>query len=166
MSATQFLFWFLSILALFSAIMMVVSKNPVYSVMWLIVVFFAISGHYVLLNAQFLAIVNLIVYAGAIMVLFLFVIMLMNLNAETEPQKNKWLKIAGVIGGGALLLVLVASLKEADLHNRIAETGKGEIGLIHNLGMVLFKEYVIPFEISSILFLSAMVGTVVIGKKD
>lgn len=166
MNATQFLFWFLSILAIFSAIMMVVSKNPVHSVLWLIAVFFSISGHYILLNAQFLAIVNLIVYAGAIMVLFLFVIMLMNLNAETEPQKNKWLKIAGVIGGGALLLVLVAALKDADLRNRIAETGKGDIGLIHNLGMVLFKEYVIPFEISSVLFLSAMVGTVVIGKKD
>jgi NADH-quinone oxidoreductase subunit J len=166
MTATQFLFWFLSILALFSAIMVVVSKNPVHSVLWLIVVFFSISGHYILLNAQFLAIVNLIVYAGAIMVLFLFVIMLMNLNAETEPQKNKWLKIAGVIGGGALLLVLVAALKSADMHNRIAETGGGDIGLIHNLGMVLFKEYVIPFEISSVLFLSAMVGTVVIGKKE
>jgi NADH-quinone oxidoreductase subunit J len=166
MSATQFLFWFLSILALISAIMMVVSKNPVHSVLWLIMVFFAISGHYVLLNAQFLAIVNLIVYAGAIMVLFLFVIMLMNLNAETEPQKNKWLKIAGVIGGGALLLVLVAALKDADLRNRLAETGGGEIGLIHNLGLVLFNDYVIPFEISSVLFLSAMVGTVVIGKKD
>jgi NADH-quinone oxidoreductase subunit J len=166
MTATQFLFWFLSILALFSAIMVVVSKNPVHSVLWLIVVFFSISGHYILLNAQFLAIVNLIVYAGAIMVLFLFVIMLMNLNAETEPQKNKWLKIAGVIGGGALLLVLVAALKSADMHNRIAETGSGDIGLIHNLGMVLFKEYVIPFEISSVLFLSAMVGTVVIGKKE
>ena len=166
MNATQFLFWFLSILAIFSAIMMVVSKNPVHSVLWLIAVFFSISGHYILLNAQFLAIVNLIVYAGAIMVLFLFVIMLMNLNAETEPQKNKWLKIAGVIGGGALLLVLVAALKDADLRNRIAEMGKGDIGLIHNLGMVLFKEYVIPFEISSVLFLSAMVGTVVIGKKD
>ncbi len=166
MSATQVLFWFLSILAIFSAIMVVVSKNPVHSVLWLIVVFFTISGHYILLNAQFLAIVNLIVYAGAIMVLFLFVLMLMNLNAETEPQKNKWLKIAGVIGGGALLLVLVAALKGADNMNRIAETGKGDIGLIHNLGLVLFQEYVIPFEISSVLFLSAMVGTVVIGKKE
>ena len=166
MSATQFLFWFLSILAIFSAIMVVVSKNPVHSVLWLIVVFFTISGHYILLNAQFLAIVNLIVYAGAIMVLFLFVIMLMNLNADTEPQKNKWLKIAGVIGGGALLLVLVAALKGADTMTHVAEMGKGDIGLIHNLGLVLFNDYVIPFEISSVLFLSAMVGTVVIGKKD
>jgi NADH-quinone oxidoreductase subunit J len=166
MGTTQFLFWFLSILALFSAIMVVVSKNPVHSVLWLIIVFFAISGHYILLNAQFLAIVNLIVYAGAIMVLFLFVIMLMNLNADTEPQKNKWLKIAGVIAGGSLLLVLVAALKNADLRKQIAQTGQGDIGLIHNLGMVLFSDYVVPFEVSSILFLSAMVGAVVIGKKE
>src|SRR5580765_4457060 len=166
MTATEILCWFLSALAFFSALMVLVSKSPVHSVLWLIVVFFAISGHYILMNAQFLAIVNLIVYAGAIMVLFLFVIMLMNLNSETEPQKNKWLKIAGVIGGGALLLVLVAALKDADIHNRMAETGRGDIGLIRNLGMVLFKDYVIPFEISSVLFLSAMVGTVVIGKNE
>ncbi|HTQ64153.1 MAG TPA: NADH-quinone oxidoreductase subunit J [Puia sp.] len=166
MNATQFLFWFLSVVAIFSAIMVVVSKNPVHSVLWLIIVFFTISGHYILLNAQFLAIVNLIVYAGAIMVLFLFVIMLMNLNSDTEPQKNKWLKIAGVIGGGALLLVLVAALKDADIKNQLAQTGTGDIGLIHNLGIALFNDYVIPFEVSSILFLSAMVGAVVIGKKE
>jgi NADH-quinone oxidoreductase subunit J len=166
MGMTQILFWFLSVLALFSAIMVVVSKNPVHSVLWLIAVFFAISGHYILLNAQFLAIVNLIVYAGAIMVLFLFVIMLMNLNSDTEPQKNKWLKIAGVIAGGALLLVFVAALKNADLKNQMAEVTNGDIGLIHNLGTALFKDYVVPFEISSVLFLSAMVGAVVIGKKE
>ncbi len=166
MNTTQILFWFLSVLALFSAIMVVVSKNPVHSVLWLIAVFFAISGHYILLNAQFLAIVNLIVYAGAIMVLFLFVIMLMNLNADTEPQKNKWLKIAGVIAGGALLLVFVAALKNADLKNQVAQVKNGDIGLIHNLGMALFNDYLVPFEVSSVLFLSAMVGAVVIGKKE
>lgn len=166
MGTTQILFWFLSVLAILGAIMVVVSKSPVHSVLWLIIVFFAISGHYILLNAQFLAIVNLIVYAGAIMVLFLFVIMLMNLNADTEPQKNKWLKMAGVVAGGALLLVLVAALKTADFKNQVAQTGTGDIGLIHNLGIALFNEYVVPFEISSVLFLSAMVGAVVIGKKD
>jgi NADH-quinone oxidoreductase subunit J len=92
MSTTEIIFFFLSALAIFSAIMVLVSKSPVHSVLWLIAVFFAISGHYILLNAQFLAIVNLIVYAGAIMVLFLFVIMLMNLNAETEPQRHVWMK--------------------------------------------------------------------------
>src|SRR3982750_3373859 len=165
MTATEILFWFLSALALFSALMVLVSKNPVHSVLWLIVVFFSISGHYILLNAQFLAIVNLIVYAGAIMVLFLFVIMLMNLNAETEPQKNKWLKLAGVVAGGCLLLVMVAALKQAEVKGKIAELGTGDIGLIKNLGKALFTDYVVPFEISSILFLSAMVGAVVIGKK-
>src|SRR3984885_5963710 len=148
MGITHVLFWFLSILALVSAILMVISKNPIHSVLWLIVVFIAISGHYILLNAQFLAIVNLIVYAGAIMVLFLFVFMLMNLNAETEPQKNNWLKIAGVMTGGALLLVLVAALKRADLKTQLAEMNTGNVGLIHNLGMALFHDYVIPFEIS------------------
>src|SRR5262245_57188655 len=102
MGITQILFWFLTVLALSGAVMVVVSKNPVYSVLWLILVFFAISGHYILLNAQFLAIVNIIVYAGAIMVLFLFVIMLMNLNKRAEPRKNFWMIIAGAIAGGCL----------------------------------------------------------------
>src|SRR3954468_21256790 len=103
MSTTAILFWFLSALALLSATMVLISKNPIHSILWLIVVFFSISGHYVLLNAQFLAIVNLIVYAGAIMVLFLFVVMLMNLNKETEQQKDKWMKISGIIAGLCLL---------------------------------------------------------------
>jgi len=166
MNVSEILFYFLSVLALGSAIMLVVSKNPVHSVLWLIVTFVAITGHYILMNAQFLGIVNLIVYAGAIMVLFLFVIMLMNLNSETEPKKNKWLRLAGVVAGGCLLLVLVAALKDADKKGQMVLYGGGDIGLIENLGKVLFTDYVIPFEISSVLFLSAMVGAVVIGKKD
>jgi NADH-quinone oxidoreductase subunit J len=166
MGITPILFWILSVVALFSALMVITSKNPMHSVIWLIIVFFAISGHYLLLNAQFLAIVNIIVYAGAIMVLFLYVLMLMDLKKETEPKKNRWLKLAGAVAGGSLLLVLIAALKKADLANQFAETRTGDIGLIENLGKVLFNEYVVPFEISSILFLSAMVGAVVIGKKE
>jgi NADH-quinone oxidoreductase subunit J len=165
MSTTEILFWFLSSLALVSAIMVLISKNPIHSVLWLIAVFFAISGHYILLNAQFLAIVNLIVYAGAIMVLFLFVVMLMNLNSDTEPQKNNMLKIAGAISGGSLMLIMVDVIRSAeDMQGKTAAMEEGNIGLIQNLGKVLFNEYVIPFEISSVLFLSAMVGAVVIGK--
>ena len=165
MPVSEILFWFLTALALFSALMVVFSNNPVHSVLWLIVVFFAISGHYILMNAQFLAIVNMIVYAGAIMVLFLFVIMLMNMNTESEPQKSQWMKMAAAISGGALMLVLIAALK--DNIGAVSKTsGEGSIGLIKNLGQVLFTEYVVPFEISSILFLSAMVGAVVLGKKE
>jgi len=166
MSITQVLFWILSVAALFSALMVITSKNPVHSVLWLIATFFAISGHYILLNAQFLAIVNIIVYAGAIMVLFLFVIMLMNLNKETEPQKNRWLKMAGAVAGGCLLLVMVAALKDSDIKNQQSLVNGGSIGLIKNLGKELFTTYVVPFEISTVLFLSAMVGAVVIGKKE
>ncbi|MET0637154.1 MAG: NADH-quinone oxidoreductase subunit J [Chitinophagaceae bacterium] len=163
---TQILFWLLSVVALFGALMVITSKNPVYSVLWLIVTFFAISGHYILLNAQFLAIVNIIVYAGAIMVLFLFVIMLMNLNKETEPSRNRWVKIAGAVAGGCLLLVIVAALKNTEFNTQSATVVTGDIGLIRNLGKDLFTTFVVPFEISSILFLSAMVGAVLIGKKD
>lgn len=119
------------------------------------------------MNAQFLAIVNLIVYAGAIMVLFLFVIMLMNLNNQSEPQKHIWIKLAGAIAGGCFLMVLVSLVRQAvDLEHKSVLVGTGDIGLIRNLGKALFSDFVVPFEISSVLFLSAMVGAVVIGKKD
>src|SRR5215471_7937190 len=137
MSIDEILFWFLSALALFSAIMVLLSKNPVHSVLWLVAVFFCISGHYIMLNAQFLFIVNIIVYAGAIMVLFLFVIMLMNLNESSEPKKHRWLRMAGVVAGGCLLLVLVAALKNTDIKKQVAETNTGDIGLIQNLGKAL-----------------------------
>jgi NADH-quinone oxidoreductase subunit J len=163
MEITQILFWFLSALALLGAIGVVTSKNPIYSVLCLVIVFFAISGHYVLMNAQFLAIVNIIVYAGAIMVLFLFVIMLMNLNAETEPVKNVYMKLAGVISGLTLMIVFVAALS----HSQSAIIRPGtSVGLTESLGKALFNKYVVPFEISSVLFLSAMIGAILIGKKD
>jgi NADH-quinone oxidoreductase subunit J len=166
MGITAILFWLLTAMTLFSALMVIISRNPVYSVIWLIMVFFAISGHYILLNAQFLAIVNIIVYAGAIMVLFLYVLMLMDLKKDNEPQKNRWLKLAGAVAGGSLLLVMVAALKQAGDNKNVAGTGTGDIGLIENLGKTLFSDYVLPFEISSVLFLSAMVGAVLMGKKE
>src|SRR6476620_10712756 len=165
MSVIEILFWFLSALALGSAIMVVASRSPVHSILYLILTFFAISGHYILLNAQFLAIVNIIVYAGAIMVLFLFVIMLMNLNADAEPPKNIYLRLTGVIAGSCLMIVFVAAFSRTSDNNTVLRLGTG-VGLIKNLGMTLFNQYVVPFEISSVLFLSAMIGAVVIGKKE
>lgn len=164
MSIITLIFILLSAMAIGSAIMMLAAKNPVKSILWLIVVFFAISGHYILLNAQFLAVVNIIVYAGAIMVLFLFVVMLMNLNAETEPARNYRQLIIGVISGGSLLLILLTSLMKHD-KAQLVQMKIGDAGLINNLGMVLFKNFVLPFELASVLFLSAMIGAVIIGKK-
>ena len=166
MSTLEIIFYALSAFAIVSAIMVLVSKNPIHSVLWLILVFFAISGHYVLLNAQFLAIVNIIVYAGAIMVLFLFVIMLMNVKSDNEPQKKMLINFIGVLSGGSLLLLLVALVKQTtQLGGKQVLMKEGAIGLIHPLGKALFTDYVLPFEISSVLFLSAMVGAVIIGKK-
>jgi NADH-quinone oxidoreductase subunit J len=166
MNITEIMFWFLSALALGSALMVISTKNPVHSILYLIVTFFAISGHYILLNAQFLAIVNIIVYAGAIMVLFLFVVMLMNLNSNSEPQRNRLIQFAGLISGGLLFLLITAALKRSAESTNLVQMNSGDYGLIKNLGKVLFNDYVVPFEISSVLFLSAMIGAVVIGKKE
>ncbi len=166
MNALEILFYALSAFTIVSAIMVLISKNPIHSVLWLILVFFAISGHYILLNAQFLAIVNIIVYAGAIMVLFLFVIMLMNVKKDKEPQKQLLVKLIGVIAGGSFLTLLIALVKQNTSFDRSSVLLKeGTIGLIHPLGKALFTDFVVPFEISSVLFLSAMVGAVIIGKK-
>jgi len=171
MDIQQIVFWVLSLLTLGFAIGVILSRSPINSVLFLILTFFTISGHYLTMNAQFLAIVNIIVYAGAIMVLFLFVIMLMNLSADTEPQKNVWMKLAGTIAGGCFLIstcniVYNAQNVSQEIAAKTALLNQGNIGLIGNLGKELFKDYLVPFEISSVLFLSAMVGAVVIGKKE
>jgi NADH-quinone oxidoreductase subunit J len=162
---TQIVFILLSIMTIGSAIMMLISKNPVKSILWLIVVFISITGHYIMLNAQFLAIVNLIVYAGAIMVLFLFTVMLMNLNSETEPVKNYRLQFIGVIAGGCLLLIMLSFLMASKTPQPVLMK-VGDSGLVSKLGLTLFHNYVLPFEISSVLFLSAIVGVVVISKRS
>ena len=164
-SITQWLFGILSFLAIMFALMVVFTRNPVNSVLYLVMTFFCIAGHYLLLNAQFLAIVHIVVYAGAIMVLFLFVIMLMNLNEDTEPQKTLVLKmIAGVIGG-VFLAVLVGTLKGAE-QMQLSQTGASQIGMVKNLGTVLFKDFLFPFEIASVLLLAALVGAIMLGKKE
>jgi NADH-quinone oxidoreductase subunit J len=116
-------------------------------------------------GTQFLAAVHVIVYAGAIMVLFLYVIMMLNLNAETEPQKGKWLRVAATMAGGLLMVVLVGALRSA-ADTISLPVQDSQIGMIKNLGRVLYKDFMLPFEISSILFLSAMVGAVMLGKKE
>lgn len=164
MSITQYIFWFLSFVALISALMVVFAKNPIYSVLSLIITFFAIAGHYLMMSAHFLAAVHIIVYAGAIMVLFLYVIMMLNLNKEAEPYKKSYIQLIAVVAIGLLMVTLIGSLKGAEA---IPVTeNKVEIGTVEQLGKVLFDQFLLPFEISSILFLSAMVGAVYLSKKN
>ncbi len=162
---SQSLFYLAAFLSVFFSLLVIFSKNPVHSVLYLIITFFTFTIHYVLLNAQFLAIVNFIVYMGAIMVLFLFVLMLLNLNKDTEPAKSNLLKMAGVVAGMCLLVTLVGSVKALNVSNPVVLTNPG-LGLVKNLGKVLFNEFLLPFEISSLLLLSAMVGAVLLAKKE
>jgi NADH-quinone oxidoreductase subunit J len=162
---TLYIFYFLSFLAILCGIMVVVEKNPVHSVLYLVITFFAIAGHYILLNAQFLAAVHVIVYAGAIMVLFLFVIMLLNLNKESEPHKSIYAKGAAVVAACILMIILIGALKQTTLLPAPGNVS-ADLGLVENLGKVLFTQFLLPFELASILFLSAMVGAVMLGKKE
>lgn len=162
---TQSIFYILSAIAIAGALFVVFNRNPVYNVLSLILTFFAIAGHYFLLNSQFLAAVHIIVYAGAIMVLFLYVIMMLNLNVDEEPNKSLFAKVGATITGGLLMLVLVVSLKQAEQLTMVGEPS-ANLGLIGNLGNVLYTQYLLPFEVSSILFLVGMVGAVMLGKKE
>ncbi|MGB3227925.1 MAG: NADH-quinone oxidoreductase subunit J [Saprospiraceae bacterium] len=159
------LFYTLSFLTLASALMVVLSKHPIRSILFLVVTFFLISAHYILLNAQFLALVNVVVYAGAIMVLFLFVVMFLNLNQEIERFKN-WVPIgAAVISGGCIFLVFLSAYKSSQ-QIEIDHLGNYQIGLIENLGNALYRDYLLPMEICSILFLVAMIGIVLLSRKE
>jgi len=159
------LFYVVAFLSIFFSLLVIFSKNPVHSVLYLIVTFFTFTIHYILLNAQFLAIVNFIVYMGAIMVLFLFVLMLLNLNEETEPLKPTLLKVMGVVAGMCLLVTLAGSLKALSVSEPVV-LENANLGLVKNLGKVLFNQFLLPFEISSLLLLSSMVGAVLLAKKE
>lgn len=159
------IFYFVAFLSTIFALMTIFTKNPVHSVLYLVITFFTFTIHYILLNAQFLAVVNFIVYMGAIMVLFLFVLMLLNLNKDTEPLKSNLVKFMGAIAGMCLLATLLGSFHVIESNNQFV-TGNTDVGLVKNLGKVLFDEFLLPFELSSILLLTAMVGAILLAKKE
>src|ERR1700712_604182 len=158
-------FYFIAFLSIFFSVLVISAKNPVHSILYLVLTFFTFTVQYILLNAQFVAIVNFIVYMGAILVLFLYTLMLINLNKESEPMKTSLVKVAAVLGGGCLLVVVVASLKATAISDPVLFKNP-DLGLVKNLGKVLFNEFLLPFEISSLLLLSAMVGAVLLATKD
>ncbi len=158
-------FYVIAALSIFFSLMVIFSKNPVHSVLYLIVTFFTFTVHYILLNAQFLAVVNFIVYMGAIMVLFLFVLMLLNLNEENEQSKSNLVKVIGIIAGGCLVVTLIGSLKATGVSAPLVLQNPN-LGLVKNLGKELFGPFMLPFELSSVLLLTAMVGSVLLTKKE
>jgi NADH-quinone oxidoreductase subunit J len=161
----QLLFYLTAGIALASAVYFIVAKNPIYAVLSLIVTFFSIAGLYILMNAQFLGIVQLIVYTGAIMVLFLYILMMLNLNKGDESKKHHLKKMVGIFAVGILFIGILGAYKGFS-GNHIAENVDFNVGLTENLGKLLFNKYVLPFELASILILAGIVGSVLIGKKD
>lgn len=166
MNPTLSFFYFLSFLTVLSSLMVILSRNPIHSVLYLILTFFTLSGHYILLNAQFLAAVNIIVYAGAIMVLFLFVIMFLNIKNDQEEAKNNLTKIAAAIVGGTVFVILFGAYRKTAMTPADPNTFDSQVGMIESLGKLLFREYLLPFELASILLLVAMVGAVMLGKRE
>jgi NADH-quinone oxidoreductase subunit J len=160
-----YLFAFLTLVFGFLVIANPFSRNPVTSAMFLVLTIVSLAGLFVLLHAFFLAAVQVLVYAGAVMVLFLFVIMLLDLKAE----EHRHLKTIGAIGGlvavGAILGIFLLSL--ADKGSPLPEPRSPTLdGGTKELGTLLFTQYLLPFEIVSLLLLVAMVGAVLLSKKE
>lgn len=159
------LFYILSAITLASAFMTVMSRNPIHSAIYLVVCFFSIAGHYAMFNAQFLAMVHLIVYSGAIMILMLFTIMMMNFN-ENKIRKNNLVVVAAVVALCLVGYVLLATfLKAQPMIEQYVVTGE-DYQSIKVLGQVLLDDYVVPFEMAAVLLLVSMIGAVLLSKKD
>lgn len=159
-------FYILAAITLGTGIMTVTSKNPIHSAIYMIICFFSISGHFLILNAQFLAVVNIIVYAGAVMVLLLFTLMLMNLSAEHEPRKKVLTRVIATISACLTAIVILAAFLKA---SPVIESYKAEgvdYQSVYVIGQVLLDEYLVPFEFASILLITAMIGAVLISKKE
>ena len=168
---TQAIFWTFGVLAMGSALLCILSRSPVASALWLIVTLFAIAALFVILDAQFIAVLQVLVYAGAIMVLFLFVIMLLNLGRQASTDLKGPTGVGFAFGLGALLLFQLRILRQAAPAEalrlpagsvaRLAQ----EQGLVTSIARPLFQTYLVPFEVTSILLLAAIVGAVVLAKR-
>lgn len=160
-----YIFIFLSVLAIGSALAMVINKNTVNSALFLVINMVSIAGVYLILNAQFLALIQILVYAGAIMVLFLFVIMLLNLEDEEKLFDKFRVKyfLSFLLGVGVLSQVLYSL---GDIANALPEISwdMEELGTIEAVGDVLYTDFLLPFEITALLLTAAVVGALLVAQ--
>jgi NADH-quinone oxidoreductase subunit J len=172
LGSDQLLFYVFAAVAVMGSLLVIGQRNPIYSVLALIVSFFGLSGLYVLLEAPFVAVVQIIIYAGAIMVLFLFVVMLLNVpreDASEWDQAHPYFRPWPVRIGGALALLMAVQLAWA--LSRTPGLGVGvnadrpAVSSVAELGRVLFTDYMFAFEVTSILIIIAMMGAVVLARK-
>lgn len=166
MSPILITFYILAAITLATAFLTIYSKNPIHSAIYLVICFFSIAGHFLLFNAQFLAIVHVIVYSGAIMVLFLFTIMLMNLNNEDEVHKPRITRFGAITVFIVMSVVLVTIFINSKTIMGDYDVSGEDFQSIKKLGLILLNEYTVPFEFASVLLLVAMIGTVLLSKKE
>ncbi len=163
------LFWILAAGTVMASLLVVGQRNPMYSVLLLIVSFAALSGLYILLDAPFVAAIQIIIYAGAIMVLFLFVVMLLNVPTEERLIGERARLLRGAVPrrfGAALSIVLVVELALALRQLRGLPLPAGPELSVYDIGIKLFRDYAFAFEVTSVLILVAMVGAVVLARKE
>ncbi|MBL0176742.1 MAG: NADH-quinone oxidoreductase subunit J [Ignavibacteria bacterium] len=167
MTFETILFYVLALAGIVSALLVITRRNPMHAALFLIVNFVALAGIYLTLHAQFVAITQVLVYAGAIMVLVLFVIMLLNLQNEQDLfEKRSWRSYSGPILSLLLLALLLRTVAfvSGGSFDRISPESE-RIGTVANIGQQLFTAFVFPFEMASLLLLAAMVGAVILAKK-
>jgi len=170
-SVTLVVFWAFAAIAIGSAFLCITRRSPVASALWLVNTLFCLAAIYVLLDAHFIAAAQVLVYAGAIMVLFLFVIMLLNLgHADPSDVKGPWGRVVAGVAGlvlAAELVVLRLAAPPGDLTlppGTVAGTVAAR-GAVRAVAQPLFEGYLVPFEITSLLLLAAIVGAVVLAKR-
>ena len=161
------LFISLGVISVFSAIMMITRRSPINSALYLILNFLTIAGFFLLLKAQFLAVIQVLVYMGAIMVLFLFVIMLLNLQDEKKlSEQLTYKKLSAVLISILMFSLLAYTVYYGFLDKYSPQSPEAvKIGTVENLGKELILNYSFPFEIAAFLLLAAIVGAVVLAKK-
>lgn len=158
-----FLFFLLAILCVGSVLGMIISKNQAYNALFLAFAFACLGGLFGLLDAPFIAVVQIIIYAGAIMVLFIFVIMMINLGRGLPPERKKW--TIYFAGGLALVLIIELIFSVKGAFSILKTSSMQKIGSPTDLGRLLFTKYLYPFEITSILIIAGLVGAIVLAKK-
>lgn len=154
-------------IAVFAALMVVLHRSPAISAIYLVLCFFAVAANYVLLHAHFLAVIQVLVYAGAIMVLFIMVLMLLHLDQEERQRRRLGILTALSIAGGLALALLLALFAWEPARWAVPKAaGSAAFGTTETVARFLFTDYLLPFEIASVLLLAAIIGAIVLSRRS
>ena len=162
MIAHSFFFYIFSLIAIVSALMVTVSKNTVHSVFFLILDFISISCLFIMIGAEFLGMIMLIVYVGAVAVLFLFVVMMLNVGIDEIKTQAKKYMFSGILVALILLLELIFSFSNLDVIYQKSNNEINQLSNTHEIGKILYTDYFLPFQISGCILLVAMLGAIIL----